>query len=749
MATPNELLSLCQHSLIAYSIASWQGYLPAEHHRKIARALERVERGECKRLMISMPPRHGKSMLASEFFPAWYMGKHPDKQVIHATYAQELADGFGRKIRNQMKDELFQTIFPGVTLAEDSTAAARFHVSCEGSNGQSGVYHAVGIGGGATGKGADLLLIDDPVKDREEAESELKRNKIKDWYKSVAYTRLMPGAAILLIQCMTGDTMVLMADGSEKELRSIAVGDLIATYENDRLTEAKVLNWVNQGGDQVYSIKTSSGTIVKANERHPFLVERQGSRQWIKVKDLKIGDRVMRATGASGGASLVLQKGASSQQSAKACAQCTTTNTYGQAGIDRRPTTPSRVTKPGSSAGTTLLLQSLQICHCAKVGYAPFASNRQEKTLGRTGVGNCASIIATTPERSGACCATTATSLLATEKQSEYCSPPLNTFGITLDAIVEITDAGVEDVFDIQVERTENFIANGLVSHNTRWHDDDLMGWLLADHGHEGWELLSLPAINEDNQALWPESYPLERLETIRETIGPRDWEALYQQRPRAAGGAEFKRHWIQYYQTKPSKHNTTVLMLVDPASGKRESNDFTSMWVIGLGQDKNYYVLDMVRDRLNLTERAETVFRLHRKWNPIEVRYERYGMMADIEYLRQEMNRKSYRFTVREVAGATAKVDRIRRLIPLFEMNRFWFPEELHYTDLLGKEHELVSEFIEQEFLSFPVARHEDMMDALARVAEPTLDTPWPRPQEQNFGSVFHYGALDEVAGY
>ena len=157
---------------------------------------------------------------------------------------------------------------------------------------------------------------------------------------------------------------------------------------------------------------------------------------------------------------------------------------------------------------------------------------------------------------------------------------------------------------------------------------------------------------------------------------------------------------------------------------------------------------MDMVRDRLNLTERAEAVFRLHRKWTPIEVRYERYGMMADIEYLRQEMNRRNYRFVVREVGGATAKVDRIRRLIPLFEMNRFWLPMELDYTDTNGKVQELVEQFIEQEFLAFPVGRHDDMLDALARIAEPTLDTPWPKaaPVFEQFNP---FGTLDAVAGY
>src|SRR5690606_23598611 len=200
----------------------WPQYKLAAHHRLIARHLEMVERGEIDRLMITMPPRHGKSMLASEFFPAWYMGRNPDHYVVTATYGQELADDFGRKVKNQLEDPIFQEIFPGVALADDSKSAKRFHISkhqagtwnkeggYEHATTQRGAYYGVGVGGPLTGRGAHLLLIDDPVRNREDAESEVIRKKIKDWYTSTAYTRLMPGGKIVIIQCMTGDTDVLL-----------------------------------------------------------------------------------------------------------------------------------------------------------------------------------------------------------------------------------------------------------------------------------------------------------------------------------------------------------------------------------------------------------------------------------------------------------------------------------------------------------------------------------------------------------
>lgn len=179
--------------LLAYAIGQWGGYRPAAHHRMIADHLERVVSGEIKRLMIFMPPRHGKSMLASEYFPSYYLGAHPDHQVIAATYAQQLADDFGRKVRNQMQSDVYKVFFE-TELSQDSQSASRFHTV------NGGAYFALGVGGPATGRGAHLLLIDDPIKGREDAESEVMRQHLKDWYTSVARTRLMPGGAIVVIQ---------------------------------------------------------------------------------------------------------------------------------------------------------------------------------------------------------------------------------------------------------------------------------------------------------------------------------------------------------------------------------------------------------------------------------------------------------------------------------------------------------------------------------------------------------------------
>jgi predicted phage terminase large subunit-like protein len=178
--------------LIAFTRATFPRYQPAPHHRAIAERLEAVERGDIDRLIITVPPRHGKSELASVRFPAWYLGRNPDRRIIAASYAASLAYRMSRQARNIIGGPGWP--FPALTLAGDSAQVQQWDIA-----GHRGGYFAAGVGGGATGQGAHLFLIDDPVKNLEEADSPLRRDTVWDWYQSVAYTRLEERAAICLI----------------------------------------------------------------------------------------------------------------------------------------------------------------------------------------------------------------------------------------------------------------------------------------------------------------------------------------------------------------------------------------------------------------------------------------------------------------------------------------------------------------------------------------------------------------------
>lgn len=453
--------------LIAYAAYQWPGYKDASHHRLIARHLEAVERGDIKRLMITMPPRHGKSMLASEFFPAWYLGRNPDHYVVTATYAQELADDFGRKVKNQIEDEGYKAIFPGVSLADDSKSAKRFHIDgniggYEHAISQRGAFYAVGVGGPLTGRGAHLLLIDDPVKNREDAESEIIRKKTKDWYTSTAYTRLMPGGRIVIIQ--------------------------------------------------------------------------------------------------------------------------------------------------------------------------------------------------------------------------------------------------------------------------TRWHEDDLAGWLQAEHEHEGWVVLNLPAIDEQGNALWPEQYDIDALEKIRRALPPRDWSALYQQAPSPETGDYFKREWLHEYDKAPPRETMLIYGGSDYAVTDN-GGDYTVHVVVGLDPEGRMYLLDLWRGQASSDTWVDAFCDLVLKWKPIGWAEETGQIKSGVGpfLVRRMMDKQAY--VARESFPTRGdKAVRAQSIRGSMAMKGLYVPRNAEWKN------SLIS-----EMMSFPVGVHDDQVDALGLVGQlidrmSYGDKPKPPPQKPQY---------------
>jgi len=264
----------------------------------------------------------------------------------------------------------------------------------------------------------------------------------------------------------------------------------------------------------------------------------------------------------------------------------------------------------------------------------------------------------------------------------------------------------------------------------TRYHHNDAYRTLI-DRGTVASRirLATHDGTLDGDLALWDR----ETLQAKRRDMGPYTFGAQIMQNPTADATNGFRREWLRHFD-RSDGGGMTLYLLVDPASEKRKTNDYTSMMVIGLGSDENYYLLDFIRDRLNLTERADALFRLHKRWRIRQaVRYEKYGMQADIDHIKDRQNRDNYRFEIVEVGGSTPKNDRIRRLVPLFEQGRFFLPMELSYTDHEGKTRNLVHDFIEEEYAPFPVGQHDDMLDCASRIAEPDLPLLWPKIAEED----------------
>jgi predicted phage terminase large subunit-like protein len=186
----------CQDKFMDFVHKVWPDFIDGAHHSEMAEAFERVANGEIKRLIINMPPRHTKSEFASYLLPAWFLGKFPKKKVIQTSHTAELAVGFGRKVRNLVDSDVYKSIFPGVGLQSDSKAAGRWATN------KGGDYFAIGVGGAVTGKGADILIIDDPHSEQEAALAENNPDvydKTHEWYTSGPRQRLQPGGAIIIV----------------------------------------------------------------------------------------------------------------------------------------------------------------------------------------------------------------------------------------------------------------------------------------------------------------------------------------------------------------------------------------------------------------------------------------------------------------------------------------------------------------------------------------------------------------------
>lgn len=216
-----------------------------------------------------------------------------------------------------------------------------------------------------------------------------------------------------------------------------------------------------------------------------------------------------------------------------------------------------------------------------------------------------------------------------------------------------------------------------------------------------------------------------ESLAEKRRDMGPYVFGCQMLQDPKADEAQGFKDDWLRYAQ--PNPYGLNIYMLVDAASAKKKTSDYTAAWILGLGADKNVYVLDMVRDRLSLTQRADLVMGWHRRWQPLEVGYEQYGMMADIEHIRDVQHRENYRFEITELGGAMPKNDRIRRLIPWFEKGRIFLPPKMEKTNYEGRSIDLTQAFIDDEYRPFPVGMHDDMLDSLARFLDDDFPAGWP----------------------
>ncbi len=485
----------------------------------------------------------------------------------------------------------------------------------------------------------NCLIIDDVVKDAEASDSVTIRENTWEWYISTAYTRLAPGGGVLGILCMVGDTPVLMAEGTQRRLDSLTVSDEIATYDRGRLSTSRIKGLRSNGSDSVLRITTLSGKIVRANERHPFLTTTPtGKLAWTRVRNLTTAHRIVTAkvSGGSGKDLCASLETATQKWYAEGTVSRTMQKSGGLMATVVPQMAPNREETPNLSTDMASPLRITTDSLMNKVGCAPSAKNHQMMPNQPTGRTGSPSITATTQAKYAPCCATTAMQESGTLELSPWHLPQHGISDFILDEVVSIEPDGVEEVFDLQVYQTENFIANGMVSHNTWWHEDDWAGRIqevMKSGDGDVFEVVKYPAINEDGDEyilpddsiaqFAPESDPPPPGSRLTRSLGTaihparyttammlkiknnllasglkRVWNALYQQNPVPDDGVYFTKEMMRWYDHPPRREDMFVYQAWDFAITEKTESDWTVCCTIGQDEMDNLFILHILRFR-------------------------------------------------------------------------------------------------------------------------------------------------------
>jgi len=265
----------------------------------------------------------------------------------------------------------------------------------------------------------------------------------------------------------------------------------------------------------------------------------------------------------------------------------------------------------------------------------------------------------------------------------------------------------------------------------TKYHYNDLYTTILEREA-------AVPRIRtgvvEGVPILWTPEYMAER----RAAMGPYTFAAQILLDPAAEQNAVFKPDWLRWYGKREGYGKYNRYIVVDPANEKNKRSDYTAIIVFGVGEDGNYYVLDIIRDKLSLTERVKMLFDLFREYRPLRVGYEKYGMSTDIEHIQTMMKAEQFRFDIIPLVGNVSKADRIRKLIPLAEQGKIYLPyeREILHKNWEGRDYYPIKDFVNNEYLTFPFCPHDDVLDAMSRMVDQDMSVRMPGKKSMFGGS-------------
>ena len=759
------LLGAASNHLIDFSILTNEKYDPNWHHDEIAKELERIESGQFikddkKILLVFMPPRHGKSEECTINFPAWYLGRNPDKEIITASYSGDLAVKFGGKTRDLVNSLVYRDIFPGVTLKQGEEGKGEWMTN------KGGTYVSVGVGGSTTGKGAN---------------------------------------------CFIAGTLITTEIG-KKPIESCKSGERVLSYSNDK----NILEWqpikatLKRVKKRFVKITTISGRRITSTDDHRFFVSGKG---YTKAKELKEGQRfrILPVFKTSDSYLLTLwkrvfkslgriyQNGKKRSDRSLLWKGMFSSTSFFQTQCkmqDLRRTNRQERKKvllkemlavPQKIKGYSLfilqkIIQSAQSLNkvlfnglqeqLSFTGYDGQEKSELQTRIRNEQISERVSKKEISSEekqgqkmhsmRSSGRIGITSQRLQSEKQQGRQSSNGLqklsyNTSQIQEDTISSITSFEKElDVYDIEVEKNHNFFAEDILVHNcfliddpiknaeeaesevyrdktwewfktvawtrlepngvmiiilTRWHLDDLAGRILGnDEFKKICKVISYPGIAEADEkyrklgeALWPNRFNTKELERNKILLGSKNFQALYQQHPIAAENQEFKPHWFKERDRKDIKSSTRRFLTIDTAISQKASADYTGLCDNTVDTD-NFWNLKAWRLRVNPLELIDLLFTLQNN-----NRYEKIGIEKTIyldaikPFLDEEQRKRDKFLPIVELShNQVNKEVRIRSLIPRYESGSVYH--------IKGECRDL-----EEELLSFPQAIHDDVSDATA----------------------------------
>jgi predicted phage terminase large subunit-like protein len=753
-------MELARTNFLAFVQQVWPGFIYGRHHARMAQEFEKVVNGECKRLIINLGPRHSKSEFGSYLLPAWFLGKYPDKKIIQCSHTADLAVGFGRKVRNLVGSAAYQEIFPGVGLQVDSKAAGRWNTSAGGD------YFAIGVGGAVTGKGADILIVDDP-------------------------------------HALTLDTLVPTTKGF-KTVADIAIGDIVFGPDGK---PTKVIDKSAVWKDRpVYEVTTDDNVTIECDGGHLWNYRSDTKltaphrnattrelAQWVKAskpclprhapvqyshKQLLVDPYILGAWLGDGTTGLGRMTShpddmgfmrAQFELGGYLTTTLTDPYSFGVKGLranllklgvrDNKhiPTqyltasiaqrmallqglmdTDGDVTEAGqcsfNNCNKVLAVQFQELIH--SLGVKAKLHRYEDKRLNHNPVyrvtyklkdccrmarknsrtytptdKRCRSIyVKETSRRADMQCIT----VDRTDGLFLVSKAYVVTHNSEQEAAIAASNPEIYDkVYEWYTSGPRQRLQPGgaIIIIQTRWSLRDLSGQVLEaakQRGSETWRTVSLPAVLPSGKPLWPEFWSIEELEATRDAIDVSKWQAQYQQDPTSEEGALIKRDWWQRWPSERPPETTFVLQTWDTAFEKTQRADYSACTTWGVFYHPDATGLMQANIILLDAKRGRYEFPELKKLVLDEFKY----WEPDSIIIEKKASGAPLIYELRAMGipvgeftptRGNDKISRLNSVSDIFSSGRVWVPNTRFADEVV------------EEVAAFPAGQHDDYVDTVS----------------------------------